>query len=323
MTDPRLHIYASDISGISLPGRLNDPFCYEPHPLCLLAAKEVQAFIENKQEWSDELRRGKMFGVLAVRDEEGTVGFLAAFSGLLDGRNDIPYFVPPVYDMMRPDGFFKPEESNISAINAMIASLKDSPQYIQDKAALTDMRRQTESELGSRKAQMAEAKARRDSLRGQALTSEEEAALTQESQHMNAEYRRLEKEWRQRMEPLEQRVKSTEEEISRLKHERHRRSAALQERLFRHFVMRSYGGGRKDLIEIFDEARGQLPPAGSGECAAPKMLQYAFGHRMEPLAIAEFWWGESPKNEVRRPGSFYPACEGKCRPILSYMLGRQ
>ena len=36
--------------------------------------------------------------------------------------------------------------------------------------------------------------------------------------------------------------------------------------------------------------------------------------------MAEFWWGDSPKNEIRRHGCYYPACKGKCEPILKHML---
>ena len=318
--DARLHAFSEPIDAVDMPAELNDPFCYQPHPLCLMAARDVQRFVGSKAEWSDELGRGKMFGVLAVRDRDGSLGFLAAFSGLLDGRNDIPYFVPPVYDLLQPQGFFKIEEAEISQLNARIDSLRQSDAYRSDVEALSRLHDEADSVLGALKSQMAEAKARRDKLRQGSLADVEEEELTRESQRQKAEYRRTEREWRQRLEVLRQRVGSVDDEIDRLKHERHERSAALQERLFRHFVMLGSDGRRQDLCQIFDQARGQLPPAGAGECAAPKLLQYAFKHGMKPLAIAEFWWGASPKDVERVHGRFYPACEGKCRPILDFML---
>ncbi len=318
--DARLHAFSEPVVAVDIPAELNDPFCYRPHPLCLMAARDVQRFVGSKAEWSDELGRGKMFGVLAVRDRDGSLGFLAAFSGLLDGRNDIPYFVPPVYDLLQPQGFFKIEEAEISQLNARIDSLRQSDAYRNDVEALARLHDEVDSVLGRLKSQMAEAKARRDTLRRSPLTAAEEEELIRESQRQKAEYRRAEREWRQRMEVLQQRVVGIDDEIDRLKHERHERSAALQERLFRHFVMIGSDGRRQDLCRIFDHARSQLPPAGAGECAAPKLLQYAFKHGMKPLAIAEFWWGASPKDAERVHGCFYPACEGKCRPILDFML---
>ena len=64
----------------------------------------------------------------------------------------------------------------------------------------------------------------------------------------------------------------------------------------------------------------KTPPAGAGECAAPKLLQQAYLHGWKPIAMAEFWWGNSPKAEIRHHGYYYPACKGKCEPILQHML---
>ena len=105
-----------------------------------------------------------------------------------------------------------------------------------------------------------------------------------------------------------------------MKHERKQRSIALQTWLFEQFIIQNARGERKNLIEIFQEKEQHLPPGGAGECAAPKLLQYAFLNKLQPIAMAEFWWGNSPKNEERIHGHFYPACEQKCRPILNFML---
>ena len=100
---------------ISAPERFTYPFCYEPHPLCQLAVEEVKHELERMP-----LTEGKMFGVLVVASAEG-IGFLAAYSGLLEGRNDWPYFVPPVFDAQQPDGYFKQTERQISALNQQMA----------------------------------------------------------------------------------------------------------------------------------------------------------------------------------------------------------
>ncbi len=152
------------------------------------------------------------------------------------------------------------------------------------------------------------------------LSEEEQAALIRESQYRKAEYKRLEKEWKRRLEEFETEARHFEAEIERLKTERKERSAALQQKLFEQFRMLNAKGEVKDLCTIFEETVRKVPPAGAGECALPKLLQYAYLHQLKPLAMAEFWWGNSPKNEIRHHGYYYPSCKGKCEPILQHML---
>ena len=96
-------------------------------------------------------------------------------------------------------------------------------------------------------------------------------------------------------------------------------SRRLQEWLFDQYVVLNGRGERRSIRQIFVD-RGLVPPAGTGDCAAPKLLQYALLHGLTPVAIGEFWYGASPVREVRRSGAFYPACTGKCGPLLSYMM---
>ena len=258
----RLHRFSVSIEGIALPTTFTDPFNYTPHPLCRLATDEVMRFIDSHPEWHDELQQGKMFGVLVVKNVVGKLGFLAAFSGLLNKQNDIPYFVPAVYDMLNPNGHFKTEEREISAINHRIA------ENIRPRPTGTPSNLEGES----------------SSCAHHAKTS------------------------------------SNLDIITSLKQERKKRSTALQNWLFEQFVMLNARGERKNLIEIFQEQEHRMPPGGAGECAAPKLLQYAFLNKLKPIAMAEFWWGDSPKGEERKHGEFYPACQQKCKPILKYML---
>ena len=203
------------------PERFTYPFCYEPHPLCLLATEEV------KQEISRiNPSEGKMFGVLIVEHHE-SLGFLAAYSGLLEGRNDWDYFVPPIFDAQQPDGHFKQTEQAIS----------NAPDH---------------------------------------------------------------------------KVQSQE----------------LQLWLFHQYKLLNARGETMDLVDVWQDyhcapsirRKYPLPPGGTGDCCAPKLLQYAYLQGFKPICMAEFWWGASPKSEVRHHGQFYPACRGKCKPVLTWML---
>ena len=218
-------------TNIAKPERFTWPFCYEPHPLCLLACDEVKAEIEKIAP-----SEGKMFGVLVAEDSNDGLGFLAAYSGLLCGRNDWEYFVPPVFDAQQPDGYFKQKEREISVLN----------------------------------------------------------------QHPSADNQHLNRQM----------------------------SQDLQLWLFRQYRMLNANGDTRDLVEIWRDyhqnpkiqKRFPLPPGGTGDCCAPKLLQYAYQHQLKPVCMAEFWWGPSPASEIRHHGEFYPACRGKCKPVLTWML---
>ena len=316
-----LHRFTTSITDIPLPERFTYPFCYTPHPLCILAAKEVQSYLTRQTAWKDELRQGKMFGVLIVQTEHGETGYLAAFSGILAGKNLHPFFVPPVYDLLQPQGFFKIEEENISSINRNIRQLENDKAYAALSAEFARTIQSAENILATAKAQLKEAKTAREQRRKEKeLNAQEEAELIRESQFQKAEYKRLERSWKARITTLQTQTEDWERRISALKSERKTRSAALQQKLFEQFGMLNYRGEVKNLCEIFGQTVHKTPPAGAGECAAPKLLQQAYLHGWKPIAMAEFWWGDSPKTEIRHHGHYYPACKGKCEPILQHML---
>lgn len=316
-----LHRFTTSISDIPLPERFTYPFCYTPHPLCVMAAEEVQNYLSKQSDWQEELSQGKMFGVLIVQTEDGSIGYLTAFSGILAGKNIHPYFVPPVYDLLQPQGFFKIEEENISAINRRIHRLEEDKKYIDLRSNLTQTTQSAQDALSIAKIQLKEAKDKRELLRktGQ-LDAKEEADLIRESQFQKAEYKRLERSWKDKIASLQVEAGNWEKQIQELKAERKVRSAALQQQLFEQFRMLNYRGEAITLCDIFEQTVHKTPPAGAGECAAPKLLQQAYLHHWKPIAMAEFWWGNSPKNEVRHHGYYYPACKGKCEPILRHML---
>lgn len=204
------------------PERFTYPFFYEPHPLCLLAAEEVKQEIRRINP-----KEGKMFGVLVVETVQQQLGFLAAYSGLLEGHNDWGYFVPPIFDAQQPNGYFKTREREIMA-------------------------------------------------------SEEHKQMSQE----------------------------------------------LQTWLFHQYQLLNARGETKDLVDVWQDyhcserirRKFPLPPGGTGDCCAPKLLQYAYKEGLKPICMAEFWWGESPKNLIRHHEQFYPACRGKCKPVLTWMM---
>lgn len=228
-----MNIHPLHNSTLERPLRFTYPFCYEPHPLCCEAAAEVQQYIAEHEEIRNDADRGKMFGVLvvslppSVSGKEGELAFLAAYSGLLAGRNDWSYFVPPVYDAQQPDGHFKTTEREISA-------------------------------------------------------------------------------------------KGGDKEMSQ----------ELQLWLFHQYQLLNAHGEKKDLVAIWQSyytceklrRKFPLPPGGTGDCCAPKLLQYAYQKGLHPVCMAEFWWGAPTKEEVRQHLNYYPACRGKCKPILTWML---
>lgn len=315
-----LHRFKQDISVVEVPQRFNNPFYYSPHALCVVAADEVRAMLMGDSAVAADAAKGKMFGVLVVRDG-GELGYLAAFSGLLAGSNRVDGFVPPVFDLQSPGGYFKQEEGEITALNRKIKETECSDEYVAAVAAVADTKRSMELQLATMRDAMRQSKQRRNELRATgSLTADEETALVRESQFQKAELKRTTARWQQQVAEYEAALAPLKASVVAMKEERKRRSAALQRWLFEQFKVLNANGKEKSLLDIFAEYSGIIPPGGAGECAAPKLLQYAYRNSLTPIAVAEFWVGESPQGEVRRDGCFYGACKSKCEPILGYML---
>ena len=310
-------------TSIPSPRQFTYPFCYEVDPLAEAASLELQRYIADADLMSTEKGCGKMFGVLVVEyeDEEGALqrGFLAAYSGLLGGRNDWPYFVPPVFDAQQPDGHFKRTEREISAINREIAAIEHDAEYLQSVAQYEQTKKRLQAEVDAFKAEVDAAKARRDARRksGEPLSEEEQAEMIRESQFMKAELRRR----RKAMEQVDSTLNTQHSTfLKSLQRKRKQMSDELQRWLFSAYRMLNAKGEERDLIDIFREYTHAMPPAGAGDCCAPKLLQYAYLHHLRPVCMAEFWWGESPASEIRHHLHYYPACRSKCLPILTHML---
>ena len=315
------HKFKNNIDGVEIPRRFNNPFYYSPHTLCIQAADELRASLTADEALMAEARKGKMFGVLVVRSSAGEIGYLSAFSGLLFGKNRYGTFVPPVYDMQAPTGYFKQEEARISSINVAIKEIENSEEYISALDALKAEKENAEQAIAEItllfKANKDKRKKKRDSG---LLSAEEEALLIKQSQFEKAELKRVRRACEAKVAEKETVVASFKERVSALGMERRNSSIALQKWLFEQFRVLNAKGESKSLLEIFNEKLSALPPAGAGECAAPKLLQYAYENSLQPLALAEFWVGESPVGEIRRDGCYYGACKSKCEPILGYML---
>ena len=310
-------------TSIPSPRQFTYPFCYDVDPLAEAASLELQRYIADADLMSTEKGCGKMFGVLVVEyeDEDGSLqrGFLAAYSGLLGGRNDWPYFVPPVFDAQQPDGHFKRTEREISAVNREIAAIEHDPEYLQSVEQHEQTKKRLQAEVDAFKAEVDAAKARRDARRksGEPLSEEEQAEMIRESQFMKAELRRR----RKAMEQAESTLNTQHSTfLKSLQRKRKQMSDELQRWLFSAYRMLNAKGEERDLIDIFREYTHAMPPAGAGDCCAPKLLQYAYLHHLRPVCMAEFWWGESPASEIRHHLHYYPACRSKCLPILTHML---
>ncbi len=301
------------------PERFTYPFCYRPHPLCVAAASAVRAHLREQPQWAEELSQGKMMGVLVVRhgDERG---FLAAFSGTLGGQTRQEYFVPPVFDLMSPGNHFQEEQASISAMNRRLVALQRERGALRLHLGLDSLCRQRDQELQSMRQEMARAKERREAMR-QTLPPDELALrqpdMVRESQFQKAELKRMAERWRLEIEQAQEPLEALASEEGRLTEERRQRSEALQEWLFGQYRLLNARGEERSVGEIFGQV---TPPSGSGDCCAPKLLQYAYTHGMSPLCMAEFWVGGTPVGEVRLDGHFYPACHSRCLPLLTHMM---
>lgn len=324
------------IKQIVLPERFTFPFYYEPHPLTKIAAAGLQHYLETQTDLGhnfgldadkDGNAIGKMFGVLVVQDADGKLGYLSAFSGKLADSNDHPRFVPPVFDMLVENSFFLKEQELISAINTRIQEICSDEDYQSLDHDIKQLSAASLQEIATLKQHLKNNKERRKALREQLINSLDqqeyaiaEADLVKQSLYDKRQLRTLTDKWEQLLEEMRTRLAQFETDIEALKNERRERSAALQQQLFEQYVFLNKDGKSKSLQEIFSQTALRKPPSAAGECAIPKLLQFAFVNGYKPIAMGEFWWGAAPKSEIRKHKHFYPACTGKCKPILEHML---
>ena len=319
-----------------LPNKFTFPFYYSPHELAKQAATEIQEKYLELNPWKHNfgldksisgLIIGKMFGVLVVKDYEGELGYLAAFSGKLADANHHEGFVPPVFDLLEEEGFFKTEEQEVNALTLKLEKLERSDDLKKMELEVNAVKLQFENEIRELKAFIKDAKVKRDEKRQIAkanLSKDEQLLLEKELQKESIEHsyhlKSIKSRAQEHINHLEKKLSLLRDEINNLKEERKLMSNQLQQKIFRNYTFLNHNQEEKSLLDIFNDFGVDLPPAGAGECAAPKLLQYAYLHQLTPITFAEFWWGASPKSEVRKHGEFYPSCRGKCEPILGHML---
>jgi len=331
-----IHSFEKPISGISLPDKFTFPFYYTPHPLVELAAEQIQKYLSTQTEWEhnfglesgqEGLIISKMFGVMVVRTADGDIRFLAAFSGKLAQSNHIRGFVPPIFDMLQEDGFYKLEELEIVKLTEKIDEIESNTDYqklISDLESATAKRE--EAVTSARKAFNALRNERRKVRKKAKVELSEEKYVTLHGEHRaisNNQQRAIKKldfELKSIITDLQTKADHSIDRISLLKEERKQRSNTLQQKLFDQYNFLNIEGQEKNVLDIFRDTTAMIPPSGAGDCSAPKLLQFAFLNNLTPLCLGEFWWGQDSKSEVRKHGYFYPSCRGKCEPILSHML---
>jgi len=326
-----LSAFVSDVSQYSLPSKFTYPFHYQAHPLALVASEELQQKLKAFHPIDTE-QQGRMYGVLIIKDDQGSLGYLSALSGnanetSLDGASVIN-FVPTIHQAYDQSEFEKTQQIEINGINTKITQLESNTEISQLTDLLESDVAKADEEIQYLQQQMREnKKARKEKrawLNSAALTENEHRdisiSLSRASVTDKKALQALKLHHQKSIELVSVKLQQLTDEIALLKKNRKKRSAKLQKHFFRQYRMLNSKGERKDLTEIFSDTIVQSPPSGSGDCAAPKLLQFAFEHELTPVCMAEFWWGKQPKSEIRKHKHFYPACQGKCLPILDHML---
>ena len=322
--------FNANIDSIDLPNAFTFPFYYQPHPLCIIAATELQQHLEAQTQWQhdfgiegNESGTGKMFGVLLVRSSQGELGYLSAFSGKIAEQNLLPNFVPPVFDMLAEECFFRTELDDITQLNSRVKMLSADPTLAELNQTLAQYQAEYQQQEQHQRQAIIDGRAERKHQRLEAEqtlpTEEVKTVLDQLAKQSVADknvLKYLKLEWDEKIAQVQSKLLKYNDEIHQAKQQRKNLSNALQNKLFEQYCFLNGKGEQKSLKAIFAETTNPTPPAGAGECAAPKMLHYAYKHGFTPLAMAEFWWGISPKSEIRQHKKFYPSCHGKCNPIL-------
>ena len=271
-----------------LPKRFTFPFYYEPDPLCRLAVKELQDYLSRQQDWEHNFGLiadkkgpviGKMFGVLIVQKQNGDIGYLAAFSGKLTGENNTSAFVSSLFNIDAADGFLTKGMMVLKEMGVQISTFEERTDFNDCKKFVAKEQELFEKEIKAQKQLMKDGKKARKMRREQAkleLSPENfnalEESLIKESQGGNIRLTHLKRDWKVRLTKAQEELNLFYHELSLLKEARKNKSIALQQKLFEQYQFLNQKGERKNLSEIFKEFE---PPSGAGECAAPKLLQYA------------------------------------------------
>lgn len=329
---PCFTLFSQSIDNIVLPEKFTFPFYYQPQQIAVEAVQQLQQQLEKLPQCltktkASEFSVGKMFGVLVVQNGQGKIGFLSAYSGQIEGENADINFVPAVSNMQLQDSAFLAENNIINNINAEIEQLESSQKLSAITNELDEATATYQQQLSAQQSLIVASRQQRKQLRNQAVGQlsandfeQLKVELAGQSIQEKKQLQALKQSGQNKLELLQKTLAQITDEIAKLKKLRKSRSKNLQKKLFAQYNFLNADGEAKDLNAIFAELPERTPPAGAGDCAAPKLLQYAYQHNLKPIAMAEFWWGNAPKSAVRQHKNYYPSCYSKCQPILSHML---
>ena len=352
------YLHPLDLRDESLPEAFTYPFRYTPHPLCRRAALVVQEKlremgVEEGKMYGVLVAKGELrVESLELRGESDKLVFLAAYSGQLNGSYNHPWFVPPVVDYLDPESHFQKKQAEIMELGRRMEAMRNSVERKEWQQRVTQLRAERDEAVKEAKRVCDEGKRLTPNRptpnpsregRGEAgaedasgneslpLRGDLEGSYIRLRQFQKANIQRAKKLHKEEIAELEGRLAELNDKIHELYEERKQRSEALQQWLFDQFVFLNGRGERKGLVDIWKTSEARLSPlrgigervfipSGAGECCAPKLLQAAYQLGLQPLAMAEFWWGTSSPTHYREPGAFFPACRSKCYPILGHML---
>ena len=311
--------FSSDISNIELPKKFDYPYNYSPHTLAQIATKELQEYLVNQTDFShnfgikkpeDVKALGKMFGVLVIEQQDGNLGYVAAFSGKLAESTQHKYFVPPVFDVLDTNEFYIKTEEQLNELTHKIVSLENASDFIEIKKVYQETQQLHDNLLTKEQSKIKQRRKLRKELAKQnnQLNINEEFYLREYEVYLN-----------DKIAPLKKVYDTKQQQIEELKQKRANISAWTQQEIFKKYAFLNYRGETKNLLDIFTDSTQNIP-AGAGDCCAPKLLQYAYKHQLKPICMAEFWWGKPLQTSIRKHLNYYPACTGKCKPILTHML---
>ncbi len=317
-----------------LPANFTYPFCYQPHPVAIIAANEIQAKLPQ-----DLSAQGRMYGVLVVKNSANELGYIAAISGthLEQDASINNMLVPAIFNGFDKNSDFYQGQNEVNSLNEKIQALTSELKYTQAESLLNSENEAARFQIFQlQQAMIARKKQRKlkrahiaarlseEHLQNQPndhqLATQESIQLSRESVFDKKHLLALKKYWQTRVASAEQTVQQNLLALNHLKTARRKLSNRLQKLLFKQYQFLNILGESKNLIDIFQHDNQIKPPAGSGDCAAPKLLHFAFTEQLTPICMAEFWWGAPAKSEIRKHGHFYPACQSKCQPILTHML---
>lgn len=311
--------FSSDISNIELPKKFDYPYNYSPHTLAQIATKELQEYLVNQTDFShnfgikkpeDVKALGKMFGVLVIEQQDGNLGYVAAFSGKLAESTQHKYFVPPVFDVLDANEFYIKTEEQLNELTHKIVSLENASDFIEIKKVYQETQQLHDNLLTKEQSKIKQRRKLRKELAKQnnQLNINEEFYLREYEMYLN-----------DKIAPLKKVYDTKQQQIEELKQKRANISAWAQQEIFKKYAFLNYRGETKNLLDIFTDSTQNIP-AGAGDCCAPKLLQYAYKHQLKPICMTEFWWGKPLQTSIRKHQNYYPACTGKCKPILTHML---